>query len=444
MYTIEEAVDYIYDIPKHTSKNKEDNTKYMLRKIGFPMDGTSSIKIIHVAGTNGKGSVCSYISTVLTLAGKKTGLFVSPHLVKINERIQINNEMISDEKFMEAFNQMLLISSEMEDEGYNHPTFFEFLFGVGMIVFMKEEVEYLVLETGLGGRLDATNAIPNPMLSVITSISFDHMQYLGDTIPLIASEKAGIIKSCAPVVFWGEDKEVKTVVTRKAERVGTKAVTVDYSQISAVVLRDKFIDFCLNNRYYNSEHLCVSSIARYQVANSALAATALKVLLEADDDLASVLTNDIIINGIKKAFWEGRMEEILPEVYVDGAHNEDGIRQFLNTATAMNDREQLLMFSAVSDKNFELMIEELCTSNAFSRFVVCTVEDPKRAYPAGEFTKLFRKYTAAPVYTVDSVEDALDMLLSLKNENNRAFITGSLYLVGTVKEYIESKKSANN
>ena len=158
--TYEEAVAYIDETPKFTKKNTLENTRAILRKLGDPQD---NMKILHVAGTNGKGSVCAFLSSILTTAGKHTGLFTSPHLVNINERFQIDQEPVSDEAFLEAFHQVMDCVEEIQREGYAHPTYFEILFLIGMVLFAGSRVEYLVLETGLGGRLDATNSIAHPL-----------------------------------------------------------------------------------------------------------------------------------------------------------------------------------------------------------------------------------------------------------------------------------------
>ena len=168
-----EAVDYIETIPKFTVKHPPEHTRELLSRLGNPQEG---IKIIHVAGTNGKGSVCAYLNAMLLAGGKKTGLFTSPHLVRINERFQINGEDVSDEQFLDAFLKVEKAAKEYEAEGEGHPSYFETLFLMGMLIFKEAGVEYLVMETGLGGRLDATNVVEKPLACIITSISRDHIR----------------------------------------------------------------------------------------------------------------------------------------------------------------------------------------------------------------------------------------------------------------------------
>ena len=425
------AEEYINSIPKFAGKTELKNTEILLGELGID---TSGMKIIHVAGTNGKGSVCSYISNTLVKAGYKTGLFISPHLVRINERIQIDNVPVSDGLFEAAYEKVLRAAHRMEQSGGKHPAYFEFLFGMAMLVFKEKGVDYIVLETGMGGRLDSTNVVKKPLMTVITSVSMDHMHVLGNTIEEIASEKAGIIKAGVPLVFYGGDDRVRGVIEKTARERKAPFEVIDDSAVSSVQKKGKFIDFCLNNRYYNNEVISVASAALYQVWNSSLAATALAWLSREATDCR--LTHEQIYEGIKTAFWEGRMEELRPEVYVDGAHNEDGIRAFLETAKSMKDRRQILMFSAVADKAYDVMIREICESQAFDEYVVCTVEYTNRAMPAEVFLETFRKYTDKPVYLEETAGEALSKVMGLKGTGDRVFIAGSLYLVGEIKRIL--------
>jgi dihydrofolate synthase/folylpolyglutamate synthase len=428
-----EAEEYINSIPKFAGKTELKNTEILLDVLGID---TSCMKIIHVAGTNGKGSVCSFISNTLVRAGHRTGLFISPHLVKINERIQMDNIPVPDEVFNRAYEAVLEAAHRMEQSGGKHPAYFEFLFGMAMFIFKEQKAEYIVLETGMGGRLDSTNIIKKPLMTVITSVSMDHMHVLGNTIEEIAGEKAGIIKPGVPLVFYGGDERVRSVLEKTALERKTPYEIIDDTKVSDIGKRGKFIDFSLNNRYYNKELFSVQSAALYQVWNAALAATALAWLMETDAECG--LTLDIIHEGIKTAFWEGRMEELRPNVYVDGAHNEDGIRAFLETAVSMKDARQLLMFSAVADKDYDTMIKEICESGAFDEYVVCTVEYTRRAMPGSVFLDTFHKYTDKPVYLEETAGDALKRVLALRTADDRVFIAGSLYLVGEIKRIIGS------
>ena len=210
----EEVVRYIEDIPKFTKKHTLLHTREFMKRLGNPCQGR---KVLHVAGTNGKGSVCAYMQAILLFEGKRVGFFTSPHLVKLNERIRINGKDIDDDTYCLIFEKVQQVAEELEKEGLEHPSYFEFLYGMGMLAFEESDAEYIVLETGLGGRLDATNSFEHPFLSVITSIGLDHTEILGDTIEKIAGEKAGIIKKGVPVFFDGSDERSSRVIEETAE-----------------------------------------------------------------------------------------------------------------------------------------------------------------------------------------------------------------------------------
>ena len=242
---MKQETDYIYSIPKFAGKSTPDNTLELLRRIGFREEDR---KIIHVAGTNGKGSVCSYIANTLLADNRTVGLFVSPHLLRINERMRINGKEVSDEVFEESFAKVKAISEDMAEAGYTHPSFFEFLFGMAMDIFTRENVEYIVLETGLGGRLDATNVITNPIVTIITSIGLDHTDILGDTIEAIAGEKAGIIKENVPVVFWNKNDGAAKVITGKAKELNSPMYSCSREDIGNVIKRDVLPDPLYNDK----------------------------------------------------------------------------------------------------------------------------------------------------------------------------------------------------
>ena len=394
MFTYEEAVKYIEDIPKFTTKNKLEHTRQCLDLLGSPDKGQ---KIIHVAGTNGKGSVCAFISTMLEEGGYKCGLFTSPHLVKINERFQINEVMVSDETFLEAFLKVKELADSLVEHGEYHPTYFEFLFLMGMVIFQKEEVDYIVLETGLGGRLDATNSVKDPIACVITSISLDHVEYLGNTIPEIAGEKAGILKPGVPVIFDGNHPEAADVIRAKAESLGCPWYEVKEEMQQMTAYTPEGIRFIADSSAYGPTELFIPFIARYQMMNGALALETMGVLKNIHH-----LEKDVVIRGMKNTRWQGRMETILPGVIVDGAHNEDGIAKFVETVEYFQkDYPITLLFSTVSDKDFRDMIDEICKGLHFSN-VVTTEIWGSRKQSARELAELFREKGFSNV-TVDEI-----------------------------------------
>jgi len=277
LFTYEEAVAYIEEIPKFTTKNKLEHTRKCLDLLGSP---DKKRKIIHVAGTNGKGSVCAFLSTMLEEGGYKCGLFTSPHLIKINERFQINEEMVSDEAFLRAFLKIKALADELVEAGDYHPTYFEFLFLMGMVIFDEADVDLLVLETGLGGRLDATNSIVSPLACVITSISLDHVEYLGDTIEKIAGEKAGIIKPGVPVIFDGNQEEAEKVIKNRAKELGCPYYEVKQASQKMTSYTPDGISFTYDSKIYGTIDLFIPFIAKYQMMNASLAVETMGVLKE--------------------------------------------------------------------------------------------------------------------------------------------------------------------
>ena len=434
-----EAVDYIENIPKFTKKNKPENTLEMVRRLGHP---ERAWKIIHVAGTNGKGSVCAFLASILQDAGSKVGLFTSPHLVELTERFQINGVQVSQEDFTEAFVRVKQVVDEMMADGYAHPAYFELLFGVSLLIFRKAGIEYLVLETGLGGRLDATNLVEHPIATVITSISMDHMEYLGDTIGQIASEKAGIIKEGVPVIYDGRVPEVEQVVLAQAERMHAPAYPYYSSMTEILDKTDKSIDFVLNYSYDDKEktagrtgsmQITVPYLAEYQLVNSSLAAITAHVI-----DPEGKLTDEAIAAGIAETRWQGRMETVLPGVVLDGAHNADGIREFIRTVQSVEKRREVsLLFSAVADKEYDTMIRTICEAAHFSHVTVTQI-DGSRIVPAQQLAEVFRKYTSAPVEACPDIRQAFETALAARGEG-MLFCAGSLYLVGELKAILRNE-----
>lgn len=428
--TYEEAVDYIYSVPKFTTKNKPENTIEMLERLGRP---DRKMKLIHVAGTNGKGSVCAFLSSMLTAGGKRTGLFISPHLVKINERFQINNVPVSDERFLQAYTEVAAVIKHMVEDGFCHPTYFEILFAVTMVIFREENVEYAILETGLGGRLDATNIIEHPIAVVLASISLDHTEILGDTIEQIAWEKAGIIKEGVPVIYDGKNLQAEAVIRKQAEKMHAKAMGVYPDMFQIMKKTDTSIEFMLDTPAYAQKKLTVPYMAEYQMMNSSLALMAMEMI-----DPQHEISMETRIQAIAHTKWQGRMETVLPGVIVDGAHNEDGVREFVRTLNGVDeDRRVVMLFSAVVEKNYETMVETICKTGKLSEVVVTEIHGD-RIVPADKLADLFRTYVDVPVTAVSDIKEAFEMAMQ-KKEDGLLFCAGSLYLVGAVKEVIEER-----
>ena len=423
-----EIVDYIEEIPKFTSKNPLDHTKALLKCLGDPQN---QMQVIHVAGTNGKGSVCAYLDSMLRAGGYKVGLFTSPHLVKINERFKINGEMISDERFVKAFEEVQKIIKKAQEDGLDHPSYFETLFLMGMVVFKEADVDYVVLETGLGGRLDATTAVEEPSACVITSISFDHMQYLGNTIEAIAGEKAGIIVPGVPVIYDGNNPAAAGVIRARAQELGSPYFEVKREDTKIIRNTRAGIDFSYENEYYGNTVFTLPFIAEYQVMNSSLALKTIEVLKD-----QVKIPVEAVRKGLLETRWQGRMETVLPGVIVDGAHNEDGVEKFVETAVHFQkDYPLTLLFSAVDDKDYTDMIRTILGKISFHHVIVTQVGGYRKV-PAEKLAEIFREKGCPTAEACEDVEEAFKKALAAKGEDGMLFCVGSLYLVGEIKTLI--------
>ena len=417
-----EAVEYIMKTPKFRENNEQGPSAQLIDRLGHPEE---AFRILHVAGTNGKGSVCAFLESMLRHAGYRTGLYTSPHLVRINERFMIDRKNVDDEAFAEAFSRVRQVIDEMTADGLPHPTFFDILFATGLVIFQNAGIDVLVMETGLGGRMDATNSVAHTDVSVITSISLDHMEYLGDTVAKIAGEKAGIIKEGVPVIYDASDREAAEVIAGQAEKMRAPAFPF-YPGMAQITQRgDDGIDFVLNNRQYEYLPVHVPFPADYQVSNASLALMALRVFdpeKRMDDRAAALAVSD--------TRWSGRMQQIMPGVILDGAHNEDGIRQLLKTVREIRkSRKVNLLFSVMADKDYSAMIRELALDGGFSSIVVTGAGTPRQADPE-VLAGIFQKYTDAPVETVADPGEAFERALSLRAQDGMLFCAGSLYLAG--------------
>ena len=425
-----EAVDYIETIPKFTVKHPPEHTRELLSRLGNPQEG---IKIIHVAGTNGKGSVCAYLNAMLLAGGKKTGLFTSPHLVRINERFQINGEDVSDEQFLNAFLKVEKAAKEYEAEGEGHPSYFETLFLMGMLIFKEAGVEYLVMETGLGGRLDATNVVEKPLACIITSISRDHTEYLGDTLEAIAGEKAGIIKAGVPVIYDASQPGLASVIAAKAKEMGSPAWPMEPSFYEMKTQSREGITFTFAYPGGEKAELAIPYVAKYQMMNASLAFYTMHILQDVHD-----IPKNVLAEGLSKIKWPCRMEMAAPGVIIDGAHNEDGIAQFVSTAGYFaKENEITILFTAVADKHYHEMIGEIC-EGIHPSHVVATQIDGSRVVPAEVLAEDFRKAGCTDVCAEPEIGAAYEKALGKKG-SGMLFCVGSLYLAGELKAYLAKR-----
>lgn len=437
--TYQECVDYILSVPLFASKLGTDNLNQILELMEHPEKNSP---VIHVAGTNGKGSTCSFLASILAQSGKRVGLFTSPHLVRINERIRINDELISDEEFVETFQQVMEYINLAKEKGIAHPSFFELLFLMAAFYFKKQEVDYVIYETGMGGRLDATNVVA-PVLCIITSIGMDHMQFLGNTIEEIATEKAGIIKPGVPVVFFDRKGPETEIINNNCKNLGAKPYPIVDSQYKILKIKKKTIDFSFNSGYYEYGNLKIKKTALYQLDNAALAIKAFEILIHSCNDMHTVdkqlqqddyeLTDEHRENikaGLMNMVWPCRMECVAEHIYVDGAHNEEAIEAFCRTLEVLFPHEQkILLFAVSKDKDYTHMIERLCKI-PFKEIIIVRYDDDRAAGTA-EVEATFRRFSGSKITAFDDIREGFLYGKSHVDEQY-LFCVGSLYLAGNL------------
>ena len=443
----DEAVDKIINTPRFAKNpgelNKSGNANLLriMEKLGNPHLNVPSI---HIAGTNGKGSTCQFVKGILCAMGYSVGVFTSPHLLRINERIEVSygggkdcSEYISDDDFLLCYEKVSGAVCEHVKEGGIHLSFFEIMFAMAAVYFDMKKPDYVIYETGLGGRLDATNII-NPVMTAITSIGLDHTDYLGDTIEAVAGEKAGIIKKSIPVIYNTGSKTADIVIENTASLLNTKAINVAKTDYIINEITHKTIDFSVHNSYYKYQKLILPVTgALYQIDN-ALTAIALCNELFLNE---TGIEQEIIQKGLDKFLWQGRMESIHPKVILDGAHNLDAIERFVESVQEISgDKDIHLLFAVAGDKNYKPMIDTLCDKLRLGKVYITSINS-KRGISAEHIAKIFEENFSKEQNRTCTVlwDDDIKVMLkeafdTVKNTDNTLFCVGSLYLIGSIKE----------
>ena len=424
--TFKEAEEYILDIPRFGGKNTLEDTKEFLKACG---DISKDIPTIHIAGTNGKGSVCALLRDTFIEAGYTPAVFTSPHLVNITERFTIGREEMSEEEFLDCFQRVyeLMHEEPFASKGY-HPSYFEYLFFMAVLWFKDKKPDVVILETGLGGRLDATNSIESPVLTIITEIGFDHTEYLGDTIEEIAFEKAGILKKNVPLVYMYKETS-SPVIEKRAKELDVKTFPVSKDYIKNLKVSTKGIDFSFESPYYENVNLSLKARALYQSENGAVAFCALNLLRKGD---IFNISDEDIRRGFKGMYWPGRMEEIAENIFLDGAHNEDGIKAFLESVAEDKAVARRLLFTAVSDKNVEKITKMIADSALFDHVYIAPLKSA-RAASVDRLVSAFERCNVS-VVTYESTVLAFKAMCTEKKPFETGYVAGSLYLVGEIKD----------
>lgn len=429
-----EAMDYIHNTAKFGSNYGLERTEKILELLGNPH---KKLRCIHIAGTNGKGSTTAMLSEILKEAGYKVGMYTSPFLEEFEERIQINGVNISKEDLSDIVTEVSKAVNEVLQLGYDHPTEFEIITCAMLLYFYNQKVDYAVVEVGLGGRLDSTNVI-TPILSIITSISYDHMKILGDTLTEIAYEKAGIIKEGIPLVLYPQAEESYKVIKNICEERNSRLIEVkEHSAKFVNVINDNqnFLQKIEINTDEKNYEVKLALLGKHQLLNCAVVIHAVEEL----NRLESSLGEADIINGLRKVKWPGRLEVMRnnPLVVIDGAHNIDGIKKLSQSLdTYFNYDNIILILGILADKQVEAMINVIAPK---AKKIIAVTPNSQRAELAKDLSEEIMKVNEN-VEVIEDYAKAYEKALSYCNREDMLLISGSLYMIGDMRKIIKNYK----
>lgn len=426
----QEAIEFIHSTYKFGSKLGLQNITKLTELLGNPQE---SYKIIHVAGTNGKGSTSNMIHDVLMSNDYKTGLFISPYLEEFTERIQVNKKHIDKDSLARITTLVKEKIDIMLKEGYNHPTEFEVVTAIGFKYFEEQKIDFLILEVGLGGRFDATNVVKNTLVSVITSISYDHMEYLGDTLEKIAFEKAGIIKENSNVVIYPQEENIINTIKDIAKNKNASVYETDKKNIEKIKgnLTGQWFKY-LKTDIFNLPEVKINFLGEHQLYNTLTALRALEIIKESGYNV----TEEGIIKGLDSCRFAGRFEILKtnPVIVLDGGHNINGIEYFAKAVKEnFKGHKIILFFGMLKDKNPEdvlSFIMPLC-----KEVYTLTPNNP-RAMKSTELADLIRKHSDLKATPLDEYSEIIPIVKSI-DENEYVAFVGSLYMIGNVRTLLK-------
>jgi len=427
----DETMEYIHSFYKFGSRLGLTRIERLLKKIGNP---EKSLKIIHVAGTNGKGSVVNILGKILEEEGYKVGVYTSPYLEYFEERIKINGEPISKADLSSLITRIKPLINEVVSEGFDSPTEFEVITAAMFLYYKEKAVDYAVVEVGLGGRFDATNVI-TPIITIITSVSFDHMNILGNTLGEIAYEKAGIIKKNIPLVLYPQLKEAEAVILKKAAEMDAAVYNVSDEY--------KFLGIDKGNgKYYQSfntkiegknEIFTLSLLGQHQIKNCMTAIEAAMVLNKTGHNvrLSSVK------NGTKNTVHNGRFEILKdnPKVIIDGAHNIDGVSNLISSVKKYFKWRKLILIAGIlKDKDYGDMVKQF---SSISDKIICLSPKNDRALSQQDLKNQVLKEGKDAICFSD-YKEAYEYGYGLLDKDDILLIAGSLYMIGELRKIINS------
>lgn len=395
------------------------NITNLMEKLGNPQD---KLNKIHIAGTNGKGSCSAFLNSVLISQGYKVGLFTSPSVYNFEERIRINNKNIKEDVLVDLMKKVREVAKELEC----FPSDFELITAIAFLYFYIEKCDFVILEVGLGGRLDATNIIKNPLITLITSISFDHQQFLGNTLEEIAFEKAGILKENTDLILYSQSKEVMDTILKIAKEKNVKVYKNDLEKIE--VLQNNTFGEIINYKNYNN--LKINLLGNHQIKNAT-------VCLEAIYNLRKKgikISDKSVYEGFETVKWPCRFEIIRrhPDFILDGAHNVDGIDKFVkNIQFYYPKNKKVAIFGVLSDKDYNGMLKKIIP--VFDVFLTVT-PDSQRAMKSDELKEKIKALTNCPVFSFEDYNDAIKKSLEIAQKDDIIATFGSLYFVGEIRK----------
>lgn len=425
MMTYEQAVSYVNSFLQFGIKPGLERIKLLLEMLGNPQ---KKLKFIHIAGTNGKGSVCTFIASILKNSGLKTGLFTSPFILDFRERFQIDGYMISKKDFVDILEYIIPFAKKMPNFG-SKITEFELITVIALVWFQKKNCDIVVLETGLGGRLDATNVIDTALVSVITSISFDHMNILGDTLEKIATEKAGILKQNGTLVLYPIQEEAALFAVKKtAKTLKNKIIVPNVSTLSNVKT-----DFNGTKFNYLNENFEIKLLGEHQIYNSITALNAAKELR----NFGFKISEESMKNGLVEAKFSSRFEIIAqnPMVILDGTHNLGGAETLVKTINLYLNRKNIVaIVGMLKDKEVNKVLRVV--SPVISEFVAVQPDNP-RAMSASDLASLVKKFNKECT-VAENLYSAVKLAAKKLDNNSILLVFGSLYLASQVRPILLS------
>lgn len=424
------AIEYIENIVTDGFKPELKRIEYLLELLDNPQN---SLNVIHVAGTNGKGSTCAMLESILRHSGYSVGLYTSPHLERYNERIKFNGTDIDDTDFCKLTQYIAQKCNDMVKAGKQHPSIFEFITAIAFCYFKNCNPDFVILEVGIGGRFDATNTVKSPLVSIITSIGFDHTEYLGNTLESIAFEKGGIIKKNCPTVLYFNSDRVYNVIENLCIENNSKLY---YSSNLKFDIKyddlDKMI-FSIETDFFKYSEICMNMIGQYQIYNAATALLAVEVLKDLGIEISNVL------HGIGMASWAGRMEIVSsnPYMLLDGAHNPDGIEMLYNYIKShFKSKSITLVIGIFKDKQYQQManIMDLVDN------IVITEPPSSRALSVDKLKSLVLNHNPN-TYVHTDVCKAIEIANNITKSDGIIICTGSLYLIGKIRNIVMRRKN---